>query len=119
MKAAILESDRVVTVSPYYSQELLSGADKGVELDNILRSLKIAITGIVNGMDVQEWNPSKDKYIGIHYNAATVSALRFSFPLRLQYIYGCRCLNLGSFSGDACKTSAEGSSSSRSRVACG
>ncbi|CAL5396353.1 unnamed protein product [Camellia sinensis] len=37
MKGGILESDRVVTVSPYYAQELVSGIDKGVELDNIIR----------------------------------------------------------------------------------
>ncbi|KAF7148632.1 hypothetical protein RHSIM_Rhsim03G0214900 [Rhododendron simsii] len=70
MKAGILESDRVVTVSPYYAQELVSGEDKGVELDNILRVT--GITGIVNGMDAQEWNPSTDKYIDVKYNATTV-----------------------------------------------
>ncbi|KAL7003777.1 NDP-glucose--starch glucosyltransferase [Sarracenia purpurea var. burkii] len=70
MKAGILESDRVLTVSPYYAQELVSGVDKGVELDNILRLT--GITGIVNGMDVQEWNPSTDKYIDVKYTATTV-----------------------------------------------
>lgn len=70
MKAAILEAHRVLTVSPYYAQELVSGVDRGVELDNIIR--KTGITGIVNGMDVQEWNPATDKYIPIHYDATTV-----------------------------------------------
>ncbi|XP_010267660.1 PREDICTED: granule-bound starch synthase 1, chloroplastic/amyloplastic-like [Nelumbo nucifera] len=70
MKAGILESDQVLTVSPYYAQELVSGMAKGVELDNIIR--KTGITGIVNGMDVEEWNPAADKYISIRYNAATV-----------------------------------------------
>ncbi|GKV13173.1 hypothetical protein SLEP1_g24229 [Rubroshorea leprosula] len=70
MKAGILESDKVLTVSPYYAEELVSGVEKGVELDNIIR--KTGITGIVNGMDVQEWNPSTDKYISIKYNASTV-----------------------------------------------
>lgn len=71
MKAGILESDRVVTVSPYYAQELVSGEDKGVELDNIIR--RTGITGIVNGMDVQEWNPSTDKYLDVNYDETTVS----------------------------------------------
>ncbi|KAL6556219.1 hypothetical protein OROGR_005507 [Orobanche gracilis] len=70
MKAGILESDRVVTVSPYYAQELVSGVDKGVELDNILR--KTSITGITNGMDTQEWNPATDKYIDYNYDITTV-----------------------------------------------
>lgn len=72
MKAGILESDRVLTVSPYYAKELISGEDKGVELDNIIR--KTGISGIVNGMDVQEWNPSTDQYINVKYDATTVSA---------------------------------------------
>lgn len=71
MKAGILESDRVVTVSPYYAQELVSGEDKGVELDNIIR--RTGITGIVNGMDVQEWNPATDKYLDVSYDETTVS----------------------------------------------
>ncbi|XP_040988598.1 granule-bound starch synthase 1, chloroplastic/amyloplastic-like isoform X2 [Juglans microcarpa x Juglans regia] len=70
MKAGILESDRVLTVSPYYAQELVSGIEKGVELDNIIR--KTGITGIVNGMDIQEWNPASDKYIDIKYDATTI-----------------------------------------------
>ncbi|XP_039067705.1 granule-bound starch synthase 1, chloroplastic/amyloplastic-like isoform X2 [Hibiscus syriacus] len=69
MKAGILESDRVLTVSPYYAQELVSGEDKGVELDSIIR--KTGITGIVNGMDVQEWDPATDKYISVKYDATT------------------------------------------------
>ncbi|KAM7525962.1 hypothetical protein LguiA_015864 [Lonicera macranthoides] len=69
MKAGILESDRVFTVSPYYAQELISGVEKGVELDNFIR--KTGITGIVNGMDMQEWNPSADKYIDVKYDVTT------------------------------------------------
>ncbi|KAI8569921.1 hypothetical protein RHMOL_Rhmol02G0315400 [Rhododendron molle] len=82
MKAGILESDRVITVSPHYAQELVSGEDKGVELDNILR--KTGITGIVNGMDVQEWNPSTDKYIDVKYNATTVVAAKRLLKEALQ-----------------------------------
>ncbi|XP_075671797.1 granule-bound starch synthase 1, chloroplastic/amyloplastic-like [Castanea sativa] len=70
MKAGILESDKVLTVSPYYAQELVSGEDKGVELDNIIRTT--GIQGIVNGMDVQEWNPLTDKYTNVKYDASTV-----------------------------------------------
>jgi granule-bound starch synthase len=71
MKAGILEADRVLTVSPYYAEELISGEARGCELDNIMRLT--GITGIVNGMDVTEWDPSKDKYIAVNYDATTVS----------------------------------------------
>lgn len=71
MKAGILEADKVLTVSPYYAEELISGVARGCELDNIMRLT--GITGIVNGMDVSEWDPSKDKYIATKYDVSTVS----------------------------------------------
>lgn len=70
MKAGILEADKVVTVSPYYAEELASGPDKGVELDNII--CRAGCLGIINGMDVQEWNSLTDKYIDVKYDASTV-----------------------------------------------
>ncbi|OEL23155.1 Granule-bound starch synthase 1, chloroplastic/amyloplastic [Dichanthelium oligosanthes] len=69
MKAGIIEADRVLTVSPYYAEELISGIARGCELDNIMRLT--GITGIVNGMDVSEWDPSKDKYIATKYDVST------------------------------------------------
>ncbi|EYU30884.1 hypothetical protein ABFS82_08G215400 [Erythranthe guttata] len=71
MKAGILESTSVVTVSPHYAEELVSGVDKGVELDNILR--KTSVSGIVNGMDIQEWDPASDKHIDCNYDITTVT----------------------------------------------
>ncbi|XP_051115414.1 granule-bound starch synthase 1, chloroplastic/amyloplastic-like [Andrographis paniculata] len=70
MKAGILESHRLLTVSPYYAQELVSGDAKGVELNNFIRD--VSITGIENGMDVQEWSPTTDKHIDCHYDINTV-----------------------------------------------
>ncbi|XP_022762172.1 granule-bound starch synthase 1, chloroplastic/amyloplastic-like [Durio zibethinus] len=89
MKAGILESHRVLTVSPYYAQELVSGEDKGVELDNIIR--KTGITGIVNGMDVQEWNPAADKYISVKYDATTVMDAKPLLKEALQAEVGLPC----------------------------
>ncbi|KAG8476428.1 hypothetical protein CXB51_033336 [Gossypium anomalum] len=89
MKAGILESDKVLTVSPYYAQELISGEDKGVELDNIIR--KTGITGIVNGMDVQEWNPATDQHINIQYDASTVMDAKHILKETLQAEMGLHC----------------------------
>lgn len=86
MKAGIIESDRVVTVSPHYALELV-GEETGVELDHVLRMT--GVTGIVNGMDVNEWNPSTDKYISTNYDAATVGEPSFpnffSYFLRIEF----------------------------------
>jgi len=70
MKAGFLESDLNITVSPNYAAELVSGEDTGVELDSIVRTT--TIKGIVNGMDVQEWDPSVDKHLDTHYDISTV-----------------------------------------------
>lgn len=85
MKAGIIESHRVVTVSPYYAKELVSGPDKGVELDNILRSITCSVSGIVNGMDTQEWNPLTDKYIDYHFDITTVRIIEPYIILSLAY----------------------------------
>ncbi|KAI7983937.1 hypothetical protein LOK49_LG15G01890 [Camellia lanceoleosa] len=61
-------------------------ADKGVELDNIIRTT--GITGIVNVMDVQEWNPSTDKYIDVKYNATIVMAAKRLLKEALQVEVG-------------------------------
>jgi hypothetical protein len=73
MKAAFLESDLNLTVSPNYAKELTEGPDKGVELDTIVR--KAGVRGIVNGMDVQEWDPSADKYLDVPYDISTVCCM--------------------------------------------
>lgn len=75
MKTGITECDLVMTVSPHYVKELTSGPDKGVELDGVLRTKPLE-TGIVNGMDVYEWNPATDKYISVKYDATTVTEAR-------------------------------------------
>ncbi|KAI3843585.1 hypothetical protein MKX03_022410 [Papaver bracteatum] len=82
MKAGILEAYKVVTVSPYYAEELASGPDKGVELDSIIR--KAGCLGIINGMDVQEWNPLTDKYIDVKYDASTVTEAKVLLKEEMQ-----------------------------------
>ncbi|EXC56220.1 hypothetical protein L484_000230 [Morus notabilis] len=57
-------------------------AEKGVELNYVLQ--KNGITGVVNGMDVQEWNPLTDKYIAIKYDASSVMYAKVLLKETLQ-----------------------------------
>lgn len=82
MKAGFLESDLNITVSPNYAAELVSGEDTGVELDSIVRTT--TIKGIVNGMDVQEWDPSVDKHLDTHYDISTVFEAKPALKEALQ-----------------------------------
>eukprot|EP00250_Pteridium_aquilinum_P007324 c17067_g1_i1 orf=268-2106(+) len=82
MKAGILESDKVLTVSPNYASELVSGVEKGVELHPYAQ--KVGVLGITNGMDVQEWDPSADKYLEVKYDSTTVMEAKLALKEALQ-----------------------------------
>jgi len=70
LKGAIIYSDAITIVSPTYAKEVLT-KDMGFFMDAILRKNKKKITGILNGVDQQLWNPSKDPYLLAHYDHET------------------------------------------------
>ena len=64
----ILHADRVVTVSPRYAQEILT-PEFSCNLDHFLQSEKQKIVGILNGIDVNIWNPAHDPLIVSNYDS--------------------------------------------------
>lgn len=66
MKLGIEYSDRLTTVSPTYAREITTPA-YGNHLSGVLRSRRRALSGIVNGIDADFWNPEKDRYICRRY----------------------------------------------------
>ncbi|MCW7468662.1 glycogen/starch synthase [Leptospira kanakyensis] len=60
MKAGILSANQITTVSPGYRQETLSEPN-GFGLSYCLRQRASDYSGILNGIDTDEWNPEKDK----------------------------------------------------------
>jgi starch synthase len=71
MKAGILYSDRITTVSPNYSREILDPA-YGFGLEGILKQREKALTGIINGLD-PSWDPSLDVNIFRNYSPEDLS----------------------------------------------
>ena len=70
MKGAIETSDKVSTVSPTYAGEILDPwFSHG--LDGLLRQKQYKLCGILNGIDVDSYNPETDPNIAAHYNADT------------------------------------------------
>ncbi len=67
LKAGILFSDYINTVSKSYSEEILI-PQFGCGLEEVLKSKKDKIYGILNGIDYEEWDPEKDKDIYINYS---------------------------------------------------
>jgi len=68
MKGGIILADQVTTVSPTYSREIQS-REHGAGLDGILRSLSFKLQGIVNGIDVEEWDPETDSHLRSYFSA--------------------------------------------------
>jgi len=67
MKAGIIYSDAITTVSRGYSREILT-PEFGCGLDGLLRTRKKDIYGIMNGVDYTIWNPAIDKFIIAGYS---------------------------------------------------
>jgi starch synthase len=72
MKGGIIFADQVTTVSPTYAREIQTHA-LGAGLDGILRSLSFKLCGILNGIDVDEWDPATDPQLGANYDAHHVA----------------------------------------------
>ena len=71
MKGGIQEADRVTTVSPTYSREILDPY-YAHGLDGILRTLEGKVSGIVNGIDTEVYNPETDPNIYENYNLSSI-----------------------------------------------
>ena len=68
MKGAIECADKVTTVSPTYAQEILDPwFSHG--LDGLLRQKQYKLCGILNGIDVDVFNPATDPDIAKNYDA--------------------------------------------------
>ncbi|MFN8057860.1 MAG: glycogen synthase GlgA [Vicinamibacterales bacterium] len=68
LKAGINFSERITTVSRRYAQEILTPA-YGFGFEGILARRRADLVGILNGIDVEEWNPAADPRIPRPYDA--------------------------------------------------
>src|SRR5262247_4093881 len=67
LKGGLIFADKITTVSPTYAQEIMS-AEQGFGLQGILRQRAADVTGILNGVDYNEWNPETDLFIARRYS---------------------------------------------------
>jgi starch synthase len=68
MKAGLKYAHRVTTVSPSYAREIAT-EEFGCGLDGVIRARGAAVSGILNGVDREVWNPSTDKELAARYSA--------------------------------------------------
>jgi starch synthase len=62
MPLGLLAADHLVTVSPTYAHEILT-PEFGSGLSDFLQERAASISGILNGLDTDQWNPQTDPYL--------------------------------------------------------
>ena len=72
LKAGINLSDAFTTVSPTYAEEI-QRPEYGYGFDGIIRARREALTGILNGIDHDEWNPEKDAFLPAPFSGADLT----------------------------------------------
>ena len=72
LKAALALSDRITTVSPTYAAEIRT-PEFGMGLDGLLRVRTERLTGILNGIDYNVWNPATDPLIAANFDARRIA----------------------------------------------
>jgi len=73
LKGGLQFADRITTVSPSYAREIQT-EPLGMGLQGLLSHRAEVLTGILNGIDVDTWDPESDPYIERYYNASRLAA---------------------------------------------
>lgn len=71
MKLGVLYADKVTTVSQTYAQEILT-TEFGENMEGILQSRANDLIGIVNGIDYDTWDSSKDNALLAKFDVETI-----------------------------------------------
>jgi len=72
LKGALVTADRVLTVSPNYAYEITT-PEGGCGLESVLGSRRGKLDGVLNGIDLAEWNPRSDPHAPAHFSAADLA----------------------------------------------
>jgi len=74
LRHGILYADTITTVSPTHAREICTD-EYGMGLQDSLRTRAAqgALAGILNGVDYQEWDPRRDRYVPLHFDADSLA----------------------------------------------
>lgn len=86
MKGGIVHSTKFNTVSKTYAQEI-KYPFFGEGLDQVINHYSYKLSGIVNGIDYDIWDPKKDSFISKKYDARSINSKSIN-KLELQKMYG-------------------------------
>jgi len=72
MKGGLVFADMLTTVSRGYAREIQKSGT-GCGLEGVLRQRRKDLTGITNGIDIDDWDPGKDKMIPANYSLSSLA----------------------------------------------
>lgn len=72
LKAGLYYADHITTVSPNYAKEI-QHEELGFGLQGLLNFRQDSLTGILNGIDTDEWDPSSDKHLSQPYRSTDLA----------------------------------------------
>lgn len=72
LKAGLYYADWISTVSPTYAEEIQM-SPLGMGMEGLLANRHARLTGILNGIDMADWNPSSDLHLRCAYSAKAPS----------------------------------------------
>lgn len=72
IKGSLVYADRINTVSPTYAEEI-QHSDFGYGLDGLLQHRSDVLSGIINGIDTDIWNPGTDSHLTYKYNRRSLN----------------------------------------------
>ncbi len=84
LKSGIQFADSITTVSKTYANELCTDKKMSEGLYNVIKSRAKDIDGILNGIDVNIWNPEKDKQIAKKYSVKNIEAKKENKKVLLE-----------------------------------
>ena len=83
LQAGISCADRVVTVSPGYAWEIQT-PEGGWGMEHMLRSRSYALNGVLNGVDLVDWDPQTDPHIVQNYGVDNIKEGKAACKAALQ-----------------------------------
>ncbi len=72
LKSGLWYADKITTVSPTYAREIRDTGE-GYGLQGLLQGRAADLSGILNGIDLTEWNPQTDRFLPVSYSAANLA----------------------------------------------
>jgi starch synthase len=75
LKGGLVHAGAINTVSPAYAREIQT-AEFGCGLDGLLRERREVLSGILNGIDTEVWNPASDPHLAQRYDESSLDEKR-------------------------------------------